>query len=541
MLRPLLGAVPIPSDNRIVTAADCTTPRLPLTGTLAARGAVSWRDQLVAFVRTHRVAAAMVAVLAVAAVLRLANLGHNSLTHDECIRANWSHHGDLNLLRWFPPGQLAILWTTQHLLPRNEWVLRLPVALLGLAAVFLCFSVTRRRLGDWPAVLAAAYLALNTQAVVHSRAAKEVGYEPALTLLLIWAGAQAAETTRKSHIALFFGAAVAGLLFGLSTVMVATAWGLVILWTCLRQTADRRGLRFHLLLTATFTPVVCAWYIWLDGCTHHESAIKYMGYMEHAWPTGYSPLDLARWGLANSFGLLRFLTGARGLWEPVGPVLLVLDVFFALAGLGELRRRWPNYLKFACALLALNIALAAAVKWPYGNYRMSVFWLPVFAPLVGCGLAYTLRRLRCLPAGAFLLLLWLTGPTLQSAKGTVVDPREYDHARPVVRAMQQHVRPDDGIFVYYAAGISFEFYWPNPDAEVHTQDITSRGHFDLFRREFDALAETHPRVWVFFTHVYGDEGEEWSAYALRQGHRVHEFRSKDAFAYCIEVDRAPDP
>jgi hypothetical protein len=61
----------------------------------------------------------------------------------------------------------------------------------------------------------------------------------------------------------------------------------------------------------------------------------------------------------------------------------------------------------------------------------------------------------------------------------------------------------------------------------------------MFQADFDALAETHPRVWVFFTHLWGDEGEDWSAYALQDRRMVHAFRSVDAFAYCVETGHRP--
>ncbi|UCE60860.1 MAG: hypothetical protein JSU63_03740 [Phycisphaerales bacterium] len=478
----------------------------------------------------------MAAVIAAAATLRLANLAHNSLTHDECIRANWSHHGDLNLFRWFPPGQLALLWTLQHGIARNEWVLRLPVALLGILAVYLCFSIMRYRIGNWAAVLGSAYLALHYHAVFYARAAKEIGYEPVLTLLLIWAGARAAESAAKSHIVVFFAAAVTGLLFGLSSIMVATAWGLLILWSCWNNVQNgRRNLRLFLVLTVAFVPLVLAWYVWVSGCTFRQGTINYMGERESAWPAAYSAFALMSWGLRNSLGLLRFSTGTLSLWQPIGPILLTVGGLLAFAGIGELWRRWPMFVKFAGALIAVNVVLAVAKKWPFGDYRMSVFLLPVFAPLFGCGLAYVLRNLRSAPACVFLLLAWFIPAASQAASDTIVDPREYDHARPVVNAMRQHVQPGDAVLVYYAAGFSFDFYWSDPGAKVYVQDLGSRGRYDLYTAEFDTLARSHPRVWVFFTHVYGDEGDAWAGYALAKGQVVHEFKSVDAFAYCVEI------
>lgn len=482
----------------------------------------------------------MALVMAVAAALRLANLGHNSLTHDECVRATYSYNGDLDHIRWFPPGQLAIWWVLQHWVSRSEWVLRLPVALLGILAVFLCFSITRRRIGDWAAVFASAYLAFNYHAIFYSRAAKEIGYEPALTLLLIWAGARAADCPRRSHIVVFFGAAVLGLLLGFSPIMVATAWGPLILWSCRRDKHDgRRSLRLFLLLTAAFVPIVLAWYSWLNGSSVLQRVITYIGESEQVSAPDSSPVALASWVLANSFGLLRFVSGVLSVWQPAGAVLLTIGVFLALAGIGELWGRWPTYVKFACLLLAVNIALGVARKWPYGDSRMSVFLLPVFAPLFGCGLACVVRRLRSLPAGAFLLLVWFGVAVSPAAHETIVQPREYDHVRPVLKAVQQKLRPGDAMLVYYAAGWSFDFYWSDSRADVHVQDIGSRGRLDLFRTEFDALAREHPRVWVFFTHVYGDEGKEWSAYALQGRRAVHRFNSVDSFAYCVETGSKP--
>ena len=104
---------------------------------------------------------AIVAIVAVAAFLRLYNLGYDSIGHDEGGRVNWTHHGALAESRRLPPLNTLTFYTLQHFVGRSEFIVRLPSALAGIALVLFLYLFVRRLVDQRAAVLVSALVACH--------------------------------------------------------------------------------------------------------------------------------------------------------------------------------------------------------------------------------------------------------------------------------------------------------------------------------------------------------------------------------------------
>ena len=504
---------------------------LPLVAVLAAR-VRAWGAGIAS--RSPELALGLVLLLAL--VFRLVNLGYDSLSHDECWRANWAHHGTLNQLRWFPPAQLLVYAGLQHLGLGSEFWLRLPDALFGAATVLLTFVVAHRRLGAWAGVVAAGFVAFHHNALFYSRVLKEFAWETAAVLLLLWAAARAVERPTRRRVVLFFVAAAAGLLVGFSPLLVALAGGLLILRACWRDPAQRRARLLTLAgCLSVFLPLLVAWYWWLDGCEHRHAVIRYFDTNEHAWLTARDPASIARWLLAKGLGWLRFVTGATGMTGSLAPAVMTATALAALAGLRTAWQRWPVLVQSLGIVVLINIALALLQRWPFGEYRSELFVVPLFALLVGTGLVEIATRLRRVEVTAALVTLCLLVPAARAMKHTIIDPNESEHLRPVLAQVEALSRPGDGYLAYYAAGPALEHYWAGAGDELYIQPIGERGRLDLFQAAFDALAARHSRVWLVFTHGYATEPTEWTASAQAGRSTVYHFGEDDTFAVCVQT------
>ena len=120
---------------------------------------------------------ALVLVVGLAAVVRLAHLGHSSLTGDEAARAHDAWSASLEKMCWYPPLQYAILWTTRHAVGESEFVLRLPNALAGLACVVVLFLFVRKHVDPWSGVCVATVAAFHAELLIYSRMLKEFSIE----------------------------------------------------------------------------------------------------------------------------------------------------------------------------------------------------------------------------------------------------------------------------------------------------------------------------------------------------------------------------
>jgi len=358
----------------------------------------SLRARCAGVIVEHRIALTVGLVITAAAVVRFANLGHDSLSHDEGWRANWSHHGNLSQIRWFAPGQLAVYWFIQHVIARTEFWVRLPDAVLGLATVLLTYTVAKPHLGKGSAVAASAFVAFHADTLFYSRVLKDFSFETVLTLVIVGLGAKATSSFSRRRVLTFYAGALAGLIFGFSPILVAAAWGpflLVAAW----QDRPRRAVNLKLLatLTVALVPVVFAWYSWLDGAENRAATVEYFRIHEHAWLVAFTPANLAHWLISKSYGLWCFASGYAVTLKPIHSALLAGVTLTAMAGVGDVRRRWPTFFRYTFVLLAVNIALALLRQWPFGAYRSSLYLVPLFAMFVGCGFTRVANTLRSAP------------------------------------------------------------------------------------------------------------------------------------------------
>jgi len=104
--------------------------------------------------------------------------------------------------------------------------------------------------------------------------------------------------------------------------------------------------------------------------------------------------------------------GARWVlgWFEFVPVFHLRAIFFVFAfiGLWSCLRAWREEREQLLLILYFAIAVSAPFLFPYGGSRILAATFPVDAVLVGCGVAYVLRR-PIDPVGAYSNLRWSTG------------------------------------------------------------------------------------------------------------------------------------
>ncbi len=395
----------------------------PVTPALATPRTNPWADRLTQAVASHRVAIMLAVVLAAAAVARLVNLGHDSLSHDECWRANFAHHGTLNQMRWFAPGQLAVYWLIQNLISRSEFWIRLPDALLGILTVALTYLVAKPRLGKPTALAAAAFVAFHAETLFYSRVLKEFSFETVLTLLIIGAGVKATDRFNTPNLLAFYATVILGLCFGFSPILVATAWGPFLIAAAWRDQPRRiANIKLLATLTVALVPIVLAWFLWLDGCDHRLKVVEYFNIHEHAWLNDPTAASFATWIAVKSVGLWKYVCGILLVWDPLATAMLAIISIVALAGFSDMLKRWPRLVKFTLVLLAINVVLALFRRWPFGPYRSSMYLVPIFAMLVGCGVTRIVHRLRSVGVTVMVVGVWVIIPAIRATKHTIIHP-----------------------------------------------------------------------------------------------------------------------
>lgn len=178
-----------------------------------------------------------IAILVLAAVLRLAWLdvkpahfdeGVNGWFVDQMTRQGFYHYDPSN---FHGPLHFYVLFAAQTLLGRDEWVLRLPVALISTACVGLVFAF-RRHLGERACLLAALAMAISPAMVFYGRYAIHETWLLFFLLLTMWGIAGLWREGRRKHLwALAMG--LTGMILTKETYVIHVI-AMLLAWATLR-------------------------------------------------------------------------------------------------------------------------------------------------------------------------------------------------------------------------------------------------------------------------------------------------------------------
>ncbi len=500
-------------------AASTIASSLPDSELLRREGSVpvaALRPSLVAAaMRGQRpVALAIAAVLAFAIGVRFVDLGGRSISHDEAWRANWSLGDDMGKARRMPPLQyLAHRWI-QQLGGRNEWALRAPYALAGVACC-VALTVLAWRLFDPLTALCVACIAAGHPALaLYSRFVKVFSLTSMAAAILMLLGYRAVSNPDRRSLVTFTIVAVPCILMSFGAVLIVAAWGLLLAWTIVRS---RRRPKHAGSITpavafgcaAVIGVVVAFWYVWLSGSTLLDTVYTYNRVTFNPWPAGHSLPDLARWSMSACFGAYRFVIGAEDVWAPLKWIIWTAATVAMLAGWSEVWRRARPLCAFALLLLAVALVLGASGYWPLSSQPTSMYLIPITVVLMGGGLAWLYRRLGRSVVFAFLLALLTLVPAARAARRSWPGVSLPEHIRPVLDYVRDHKSAADGVFVYYSDEEAFRFYWRDATTPVLFQPGDDRGQPEVFAERFESFVREHGRAWFVAAHTWRNELDDY--------------------------------
>lgn|GEM_PF-2947103 len=493
---------------------------------------------------TRSWASIAVAVLVFASVVRLADLGERSLTHDEAWRANWSHHGGADEILHFPPLQFLLGCMIQHGIGRSEFVLRLPYALAGIACVIILYEFTRRTIDGRSAVFVAAVVAVHPVLVAYSRVFKVFGLEAMMSALLVWAGFATFHRFTRRNLLVFLAVAITGLGLTFTSSLLIAAWTPLLIWSATRgdtpgdnQRASPGTLLWVLGVIFVFG---IGWYCWLSGSSHTDRFATYHEHTFHVWPESYAAPVLLHWFLRSAYGAIRYALGMELVWSPLSWVIGTAELLVVGASIGVLWRRARVLLCFVPFLFFVTALAAALRQWPLAALHTSTFLVPPVAIAVGCGLAAMVGRLgRSIPT-AMLLAVCLFIPAARAVKASIISVSKPEHVRPVLEYVSERKQPGDAVFVYYAADDAFEFYWRDATVPVLVQPRSDRGHVERFTERFDRFIADHGRVWLVFAKDWDAEQADYVHYLTGRYRLLDACESCDASGHLFE-NHVPPP
>ena len=375
------------------------------------------------------------------------------LEHGRYVYDPGDHHGPTLYYAALP---IAWLRGERTLAALTETTIRLVPALAGTAAVLLLAALASP-LGRWPALVAAALLAVSPPAVYYSRYFIQETLLVAFTLAalvcagqwwrkgnLCWAVAAGAGIglmhATKGNAALFLGAAGAAAFFARTRRPAA-----VLPWRDGLVAIGAAFFTFALLQTSLGTNPA--------GLPDAFTALA-RGWTKLAWASGH---EKPWWYYLSLFG-----------WRRDGGLLWEQVVFTALAGggLGVALFTRQTLLRWAAVYTLLIVAALSLT--PYKTPWHAVHFVPGFALLSAGALAAISRLNSGKIAAAAIGLLCLASLTHQSWRAAFVRPADernpyaYVHSSPDVRKFRALVEAARAEFPDRPVRVVSEDYWPLP-------------------------------------------------------------------------------
>jgi len=348
------------------------------------------------------------------------------------------------------PLGLAALFAWMRCLFRDpEWSLQLLPMIASIAQVPLMALLVARATGRRSAgFLAGALLLINPLLSSYGVRPKPYAFDSLFSVLLLLAGLPLLKEANPRRLALFALAGLISLLFSFTSIFVsALCVNLAVAAGLLRQWRERPPWRAGLIVLVFDLSV---WLVYVLLLREYGSQA-----LRAYWAGGFLPLGSLE-------GLLAFLkTAGWGALSGAFPGPLCFLTVLVIPGLGGLLGRASSRtvgIFFGLFYLQL-LATSALGIYPLQGGRTSMFIYPVTLFLACAGLVVltSFRRVAALSAVATCLLAaaalyWLGGPS------------RYPPGRDaeLVRALQQEVRPGDGVLVWPLASEAIAYYsdWP---------------------------------------------------------------------------------
>ncbi len=420
-----------------------------------------------------------------------------------------------------PLGFLMVVKTAVQMLGPSEYTMRLFPLVAGILSLFLFHRVAVKFLDRSAVPLAVGILAISQPLIYFSSELKQYSVEVLITLVILCLAIRMWEAppVRPAQT----------MLYGL--------WGAITIWFSypaaffLTGAAAVLGYKINKERKAPLWPLIAIFGLWLASILacyffsqRYVSGDSIRIRLEDFWQEGFMPLvpsvKAVQWYMRTFFNTFEF---------PGGFGQSGLAAFAFIAGIVSLRLQKKT---IGLGLLTVPILAALAASalrvYPFDD-RLILYLVPLFILLVAEGTVMVKRSLGRSAnfLGVAFVVLLLIKPAVMSLFCAVY-PITREESRPVFLYLKERIQPEDTLYMYHSSRKAFHYYqlrynFLHPYLEaVNSRDKVSRYIDDLQQLQGKA------RVWIFFTHVFEDNGFDERKFILnyldRVGSRLDEFK-----------------
>ena len=450
--------------------------------------------------QSQQIRIGMLALLLVAAILMLANLGGLSLSVDEFVnvlieRQTWSEMmtslqlgADLH-----PPVTHVIMNVWMRLVGESEWTVRFPWGVAGILNVALTFRLAAMLFSDRIGVISALLLLSAPTYLLYMRFEKYYALTITLSLLFLIASVALWKSPSRWNLAKYV-LTLTALLYTdyLAPLFLVLSLNVALL---LLGRQRRRLVAFlggQAISAVLFVP-------WLAIMLAQASILK-----------GGAPADLGRSGLGMLIAILYwpFSIGVGETvfpWQISGIVGTLIVAIFAIAGAIVCIKRKSSNSGRAGPILLLTLALSLAsaawlTSWIFASVPFiafpnhTLFLAPLFAMLLAIG-AVALPKYGSMTLLTLLLVARLIGVSNYFTATNYHNPIYAVPMREITTSLLSDTSAEDAWVANTDVGLHYYFERLTVDSRGTTPELIL---LDNIRRAFGQMEAKMPeRVWLF--------------------------------------------
>lgn len=471
------------------------------------------------------------------ALLRLYHLGYKSLWLDEAV-LYWISQGNFkeviaqNAASNSAPFLFALLINFISRLNETELILRGVPWLAGVVAIPVIYLLSKQLLPRHSAYFVAFIVTISSTQIRYSQQLREYSIAFLLALLMLTTFYNFLRDPNWKSLIVLTLMWILGIFtqYGLALLILALNIVFAVEWIFSKDRRLKYVTKWVIAQVLVLGAVAVVYQLSLMSQMRVGfGATSTSYYLQGAYWDGSSLSSLVKFAIKNTLEIISFAypTSEYFSYSVWNLVLFVSFVGF-LAAL--LARNWTVLAMFLFPM-AFTFVAASARIYPYHGERQIIFLLPMIYVLAGYGFNYSWnidrKKLIIFP---MVIILGIGG--LKSTYDYLRWPGQ-ENIKPIVETLSSSYEPGDRIYIYYGARPAFTYYYrSNVDDWIY--GISGREQPDKYLQQLDVLLSKQYRVWMVFTHCFGDECEIIQTYASK--FRNTKLMTEDTGAWLYLVD-----
>ena len=388
-----------------------------------------------------------------------------------------------------PFGFLSVQKLFMLLFGGSEYIFRLAPFLSSIAAVIIFHAIAKKVMDQNGTFIATLMFAICPSLIRYSAEGKQYMFDVLVLLLGIFIAIKAIEKNWSlKHIILFSLFGSISIWFSHPSVFVIGAIGITGGIFLLQQK------RYSQLLLMIFVSLIQAAIFYSSLLPTVNAAYGQSG-MSSFFTGLFPPIPITntaeiKWYLYEP---LQFFS------NPLGLTFSGLAIVFFTFGVWRLWQKKRLYSMLLLSPFVLAVLAAYLRRYPIHD-RLALFLVPIFYLFIAHGLAGIKKHITNNFVYFLLIGLFLFHPLIFSLN-PIISPSFFPQTRETLTYLNNHIQPQDGIYVYYKAEPSFDYYGPKKlRSHPVTIGISSRRAWLKYLPDIDKTTE-QKRVWFYFSHV----------------------------------------